>query len=209
MIVLQIEIVKKSNDDLDLILKKAAIAMKEKFDKYWGDWMKINPLVFVANALDPRNKFQMLVLKKLGGTTEKVKEVINQVKKDLVTLWAEYNKGANGSLMSGKPSMECGNEDDTGEGGTGYYDELFNHVEEHNEKEQLQQISNEVDKYLADEVEKRSNTTFNLLTWWKRSETKYPILSLIAKDIFAIPSSKVASESAFSLGKRVVDPFRN
>ncbi|CAH9103160.1 unnamed protein product [Cuscuta epithymum] len=31
----------------------------------------------------------------------------------------------------------------------------------------------------------------------------------IEKDIFAIPSSTVASESAFSLGKRVVDPFRS
>ncbi|KAL8493872.1 hypothetical protein ACS0TY_024874 [Phlomoides rotata] len=41
------------------------------------------------------------------------------------------------------------------------------------------------------------------------SETRYPILSLIIKDIFAIPSSTVASESVFSLGKRVVDPFRS
>ncbi|BBH08741.1 hypothetical protein Prudu_021017 [Prunus dulcis] len=31
----------------------------------------------------------------------------------------------------------------------------------------------------------------------------------IAKDIFAIPSSTVASENAFSLGKRIVDPFRS
>ncbi|KAG6533523.1 hypothetical protein ZIOFF_007398 [Zingiber officinale] len=30
----------------------------------------------------------------------------------------------------------------------------------------------------------------------------------IAKDIFSIPSSTVASENAFSLGRRVVDPFR-
>ncbi|BBH05882.1 lectin protein kinase family protein [Prunus dulcis] len=31
----------------------------------------------------------------------------------------------------------------------------------------------------------------------------------IAKDIFAIPSFTVASENAFSLGKRIVDPFRS
>lgn len=36
----------------------------------------------------------------------------------------------------------------------------------------------------------------------------YPTLCKIAKDILAIPSSTVASENAFSLGGRVVDPFR-
>ena len=39
--------------------------------------------------------------------------------------------------------------------------------------------------------------------------TRYPILSQVSKDIFAIPSSTVASENAFSLGKRIVDPFRS
>ncbi|KAL6585856.1 hypothetical protein OROMI_002500 [Orobanche minor] len=97
---------------------------------------------------------------------------------------------------------------DTSIGG-GLWDELFNAVQAQNEEEQLQEISNEVDKYLANEIEKRSNQTFNLLEWWRGSEARYPVLSMIAKDIFAIPSSIVASESAFSLGKRVVDPFRS
>ncbi|CAH9148421.1 unnamed protein product [Cuscuta epithymum] len=35
------------------------------------------------------------------------------------------------------------------------------------------------------------------------------MLALIAKDIFVIPSSTVARESAFSLGKRVIDTFRS
>ncbi|KAL6219553.1 hypothetical protein ACLB2K_007312 [Fragaria x ananassa] len=37
---------------------------------------------------------------------------------------------------------------------------------------------------------------------------RYLILSKIAKDVFVVPVSTVASESAFSLEKRVVDPFR-
>ena len=39
--------------------------------------------------------------------------------------------------------------------------------------------------------------------------SKYKILSRIAKDIFAIPVSTVASESAFSTGGRVLNPFRS
>ncbi|CAL2234058.1 unnamed protein product [Prunus armeniaca] len=38
---------------------------------------------------------------------------------------------------------------------------------------------------------------------------RYPMKWIIAKDIFAIPSSTVASENAFSLGKRIVDHFRS
>ncbi|KAL6586437.1 hypothetical protein OROMI_001425 [Orobanche minor] len=91
----------------------------------------------------------------------------------------------------------------------GLWDELFNDVQAQNEEEQLQEISNKVDKYLANEIEKRSNQTFSLLEWWRGNEARYPVLSMIAKDIFGIPSSTVASESAFSLGKRVVDPFRS
>jgi hypothetical protein len=30
------------------------IKMKMKYDKYWGDFEKINPLLFVASLLDPR-----------------------------------------------------------------------------------------------------------------------------------------------------------
>ncbi|KAG6521626.1 hypothetical protein ZIOFF_018751 [Zingiber officinale] len=126
----------------------------------------------------------------------------------------EY-KGINDILNVESQDMQI--ECDDGYGGTsggggpggGLCDELFDDVEAQNEEEQFQEISNEVDKYLADEIEKRSNQSFNLLEWWKGSETRYPILSMIAKDVFSIPCSIVVSESAFSLGKRIVDPFRS
>ncbi|KAL5699325.1 hypothetical protein ACHQM5_011702 [Ranunculus cassubicifolius] len=37
----------------------------------------------------------------------------------------------------------------------------------------------------------------------------YPTLALVARDILAIQVSTVASESAFSTGGRVIDPFRS
>lgn len=40
-------------------------------------------------------------------------------------------------------------------------------------------------------------------------ELKYPTLQKIAKDILAIPASTVASESAFSMGGRVVSQHRS
>ena len=71
------------------------------------------------------------------------------------------------------------------------------------------EIKNEVDKYLLEASEDASNLKFSLLDWWKENAPRYPILSKMARDVFAVPASTVASESAFSLGKRVVDPFRS
>ena len=50
---------------------------------------------------------------------------------------------------------------------------------------------------------------FDILLWWKNNAVKYPVLSMIARDILAIPVSSVASESAFSTGGRILDPFRS
>ncbi|KZV20002.1 hypothetical protein F511_26760, partial [Dorcoceras hygrometricum] len=207
LIALQVEIERKRLDDSDPTLKKVAHAMKLKFDKYWGNWDNMNPSIFIANVLDPRNKLQMIKVSiiKFGGTATMIQEFVNKVKLELVNLWMEY-KCINDMLYIESQSMQL-ERDGGGSGmssaGGGLCDELFDDVDAQNEEEQLLEISNEVDKYLADEIEKRSNQYFNLLEWWKGNETRYPIISMIAKDIFAIPSSTVASEAAFS------DPFRS
>ncbi|KAF7142405.1 hypothetical protein RHSIM_Rhsim05G0198800 [Rhododendron simsii] len=67
----------------------------------------------------------------------------------------------------------------------------------------------EVDKYLGDLCERRDNPDFDILVWWKNNSNKYPILSKIEHDVLAKPVSTVASESAFSTGGRVLDPFRS
>ncbi|CAN1726051.1 Putative AC9 transposase [Linum perenne] len=49
---------------------------------------------------------------------------------------------------------------------------------------------------------------FDVLKWWSSYGIAYPILYEIAKDVLAIPISTVASESAFSLGGRIMTEFR-
>ena len=55
----------------------------------------------------------------------------------------------------------------------------------------------------------RISGQFNILAWWKNQVDEYPILSQIARDLLALQVSTVASESAFSAGGRVIDPFRS
>ncbi|MFS7889101.1 putative HAT dimerization domain, ribonuclease H-like superfamily [Helianthus anomalus] len=71
----------------------------------------------------------------------------------------------------------------------------------------------EVDRYLKEEIEGDDiwfeSQDFTVLDWWKKRSGAFPILSLVARDILAIPISTMASESTFSTGGRVLDTFRS
>jgi hAT family C-terminal dimerisation region len=44
----------------------------------------------------------------------------------------------------------------------------------------------------------------DILDYWKRNETAYPTLVMMARDIFAVPVSTVHSESCFSLANKIL-----
>ena len=50
---------------------------------------------------------------------------------------------------------------------------------------------------------------FNVLDWWKVAGTRYPALRKLARDIFAIAETTVASEYAFSMSGRIVNEHRS
>ena len=49
----------------------------------------------------------------------------------------------------------------------------------------------------------------DLLAWWKEKESQFPILAAMARDLFTVQASTVASESAFSLSGRVISERRS
>ncbi|RZC75552.1 hypothetical protein C5167_051029 [Papaver somniferum] len=57
-------------------------------------------------------------------------------------------------------------------------------------------------------VSPQDEYNFDILSWWKLSAAKYPILSKIARDVLAVPVTSVASESMFSDGGRVLTTHR-
>ena len=69
--------------------------------------------------------------------------------------------------------------------------------------------TNDLEDFLNDRREKMTNPTFKILDWWKMNSFKYKIVSQMAKDVLAAQMSTVASESAFSIGGRILDPFRS
>jgi hAT family C-terminal dimerisation region len=76
-------------------------------------------------------------------------------------------------------------------------------------EEESVESKSEVAKYLAEPCDSGDDKCFDILAWWKVNASRYPILSLMAKDVLAMSVSTVPSESAFSTGGRILDPFRS
>ncbi|KAM3301077.1 hypothetical protein P3S67_015577 [Capsicum chacoense] len=74
----------------------------------------------------------------------------------------------------------------------------------------------ELDKYLGENQEpvpkpgcESECEDFDISNWWKVISPRFTTLSLLARDVLAIPMSSVASKCAFSTGGRILDPFRS
>ncbi|XP_035549768.1 zinc finger BED domain-containing protein RICESLEEPER 2-like [Juglans regia] len=95
--------------------------------------------------------------------------------------------------------------------GTGNDDDPMDFLFEfHKDKKSasLMDCKSELERYLLEDVEIPTGN-FEILVWWKVNSSKYLVLALMARDILAIPITTVASESAFSTGSRVLDPFKS
>ena len=70
------------------------------------------------------------------------------------------------------------------------------------------ELKAELDKYLDEDTEEDFDN-FDILSWWKFNSLRFPTMAKIARDVLVVPISTVASESVFSTGGRVLDPFRS
>uniref|UniRef100_A0A803MFV7 Zinc finger BED domain-containing protein RICESLEEPER 2-like n=1 Tax=Chenopodium quinoa TaxID=63459 RepID=A0A803MFV7_CHEQI len=191
----------------DLNFQAMAIAMKKKFDKYWGDVDKMNKFIYVAFLLDPHSKMVIveLTLTDMHGP-EKGTKLANDVKEFAYSLFEEYRK-----MYATSNIPDCGDnmsmDIDNSKGvGSDYVRKL---------KERAKRLKgtsgyaiSELDRYLNDQLGPEEEEQ-DALTWWGKNGQRYVILNRMARDILAIPLSTVASESAFSTGGRTLDPFRS
>ncbi|KAH0669284.1 hypothetical protein KY285_023443 [Solanum tuberosum] len=193
------DIIKYTKHD-DLILVDMATRMKSKMDKYWGKFESMNMLLMVAVVLDPRYKMQYVeyILSIAYGSlmgrlkSQDVRDVLN-------LLYNHYN-----CSCSEDPNENIENDNCVmGESS----DLLQSQWEKHMNKEGFVVKKSDLEIYLKDDVVKIND--FNILSWWKVSSSRYPIVVKIARDILSIPISTVASESAFSTGGRILDSYRS
>ncbi|KAM3201087.1 hypothetical protein P3L10_033450 [Capsicum annuum] len=194
----------------DSILIDMAKKMKVKFDRYWGDFSDMNMLLFVAVVLDPRYKMKYVefLFKKYYNFVEGCAKS-DKVRDTLTSLYAHYKSSISGTTSSiFETSFESVGDQ------TSVISEI-NAMNNYNmwqsqwgkylEKENDVDDKSDLDKYLKDDVEKIKD--FNILTWWKASSEKYPIVSRIARDVLPITTSTVASKSVFSTSDRILDCY--
>lgn len=202
----------------DSDLTEMASAMTAKFDKYWEGTEKINKILIVAGVLDPRRKmvFTMFSFELIYGKGNpkcvEMKELVMDVLEKLFDIYSV--RYATSNLQ---PSVSCDAENVT------QVHQDFENMEVDNiddpflkfmvAKKTSVAVVNELVKYLKDELhvttENSLGLPFDLLDWWKTNSSKYPIMSLMAREVLAIPVSSVASESAFSTGGRILDQYRS
>lgn len=202
----------------DPVFQSMGVKMREKFDKYWGDFMsnRVNKLLLLATILDPRRKLKYISFclnliyppEENGSTpSQKAKDATKMIQDVFHSVFDYYEKCDSSAKLSKSQSSfqevvdESVSQSFVSMGVTKMW-------EKHIEEEEHVDAKSDLDRYLEDNREKME-PNFDILVWWKMNCGKYPILSKIARDVLAIPISTVASESAFSTGGRVLDQFRS
>jgi hypothetical protein len=185
-----------------------AKSMKEKFDKYWG---LSNAALAVACFLDPRYKMKVVEFYYSEMSDDYGYNDMYEFKKVVQKIYDSYASMYVGSeanpMQRSQPrttrTSQC------------YVDlneepkrkRLSSFLRDHSE---VGDELSDFDQYCNDPLLSwKENDYFDILSWWKTHGVKYPILALMARDVLAIPATTVASESAFSLGGRIVNKFRS
>ena len=206
----------------DPFFRDMAIKMNTKFDKYC-DISSMNQILVVALVLDPRYKLQYVeywygtyISKNRWYLSEEEKEqcvfdFVENIKVVMSRLYCHY-KLENDSFVdidSRRATNRCG---EVVTNPVGIVDKRalmkkgFSNYLKRNENVEAM---NDLDRYLLDGVEELDDTNFDVLLWWKNKVPTYRALTIMARDILAIPVTSVASECAFSTSKRVLDQFRS
>jgi len=176
----------------DLDISSMAYLMKLKFVKYWETEGNMNYLLFIAVVLDPRYNLKYLgycleLLYGSNGLSKKIESALNELfgsyVKTVGASSSSINRGSNQAPIQINVNEEC--EENP-------WDMLAAQFEQHMEEIENESSEPELSRYLADKHERITNE-FDILEYWKVNSNKYPILSLLAKDVLAVPAFTVPS----------------
>ncbi|KAK6134375.1 hypothetical protein DH2020_031882 [Rehmannia glutinosa] len=169
-----IEWCQKSDD----FISSLALKLKSKFDEYWK---KCSLIMAIAAILDPRFKMKLVEYyypQIYGDSAPDCIDIVSNCMKALYSGHAIYSPlAAHGQSSASESSGSIVKDRLTG------FDRFLN------ETSLSQNTKSDLDKYLEEPLFPRS-VDFNILNWWKVHEPRYPVLSMMARNILGIPISK-------------------
>ncbi|KAK9284383.1 hypothetical protein L1049_023554 [Liquidambar formosana] len=209
------EVLNEKKVDERPYIREMTKQMAEKFDKYWGE---CNLLMAIGAVLDPRYKMKLVeyAFSEIYPEQEAARN-INIVRVALYEIFEEYiaNQTISNNVVptTAQDARQCGSSTsgDTSTlvrsvvSGRSRFESFVKRTEN------IQPLKSDLDVYLEEGVYicgGDAEESFDALDWWKSNGLKFRILSKMAADILSIPITTVASESAFSAGGRVIDPYR-
>ncbi|KAL6549859.1 hypothetical protein OROMI_020347 [Orobanche minor] len=199
-----------SGAETELTLNEMAINMKSKWLKYFGTWSNINHMEIVGLVLDARFKLKNVTFNfRIEGLTEnEVEQRTTDIRKLLIDLYNQYVVVDGGKHLPRPtfPSSSSGSITSTGSSNS--RNQILSNWKKVVQETKDAVTTHEVDQYLDAPLElTEDEEKFDILLWWKVNDYKFLVLAAIAKDVLAIQTSTVASESCFSTGGRVIDCF--
>jgi hypothetical protein len=162
--------------------------MQQAFDEYWQNsyvWLSI-PVVF-----DPRFKITFIEfrLRRAFGTDTAM--YVSAVSDTIRELFQEYcgpiDRAGVDTLNFEARDVEADEFDS----------DSLEDWDEHLNAQTRSRLLTELDNYLEDGLVPRKDD-FDILNWWKSNSTKYPTLSIMARDVLAMPASAVRCKAALS-----------
>ncbi|KAK1357249.1 Fatty oxidation complex alpha subunit [Heracleum sosnowskyi] len=197
--------------DPNLDIRMMTEAMKEKFDKYWGE---SNLVISIGAVLDPSFKkilptFCFPTLYPKEGESAKNLTYLSNILNELYQEYVNADK-ANKKKEVGESSQLSSSDFDFIKDSSETPQGLNDYESFIRDSDAIQEpLKSELDDYLCETIISSSSKHFDVLSWWKGNSVKYPILSNMAHDILSIPMNTVASESTFSARGRVIEPHRS
>ena len=145
-----------------------------------------------AHYLDP--EYQGLILKQYRGAFEDAKEAIKRI---AIRYQAFPETAPVGQSAEDRPDQ------DQNENLSAAQRLKLSQAEAGDTSVQIENAASSVDVEMDKFEKMKINHCSNILIWWRDNESALPLLSKVAREVFALPASSASSERCFSVGGMV------
>ncbi|KAJ0241249.1 HAT protein [Hirschfeldia incana] len=180
----------------DGFISSLAVTMRKRFEEFWN---RNHRVLAIATILDARFKMKLVEYYYPLFYDSTASEFIQDISEYIKALYNEHSVGS--LLASSEQSL--------------VWQENHQHPHPHHQHEDRliefdkyinatttspgQDSKSDLEKYLEEPLFPR-NSDLDILNWWKVHTPKYPILSMVARNVLAVPMSNLSSEE---------DPFES